>query len=265
MKKYLQNTLPDGGKKLLIVSIILTLAVAAALTIWGIYGIGEYGIALFILVPLLIGVMPAVIYSIKKPVTKRLSFLLALQTLGLLLVLLVVFAIEGLICIAMAAPVAILFTFIGSIIGYELAGKNHNPVSPLLILILLIPAVSFVESKTEPVVTPVTTSVIINADPSTVWSNVIAFPKIKGPEEFLFKTGIAYPTDATIKGSGAGAVRHCNFTTGAFVEPITIWNEPYMLAFDVEEQPAPMKELSFWDIKAPHLHDYFVSTKGQFN
>jgi hypothetical protein len=25
-----------------------------------------------------------------------------------------------------------------------------------------------------------------------------------------------------------------------------------------------MKELSFWDIDAPHLHDYFVSKKGQF-
>jgi hypothetical protein len=25
-----------------------------------------------------------------------------------------------------------------------------------------------------------------------------------------------------------------------------------------------MKELSFWDIDAPHLHDYFVSKQGQF-
>ena len=25
-----------------------------------------------------------------------------------------------------------------------------------------------------------------------------------------------------------------------------------------------MKELSFWDVDAPHLHDYFVSKKGQF-
>lgn len=25
-----------------------------------------------------------------------------------------------------------------------------------------------------------------------------------------------------------------------------------------------MKELSFWNINAPHLHDYFVSKKGQF-
>jgi hypothetical protein len=43
-----------------------------------------------------------------------------------------------------------------------------------------------------------------------------------------------------------------------------VWNEGKLLKFDVLEQPAPMKELSFWNIDAPHLHDYFVS-KGQFN
>ena len=59
-------------------------------------------------------------------------------------------------------------------------------------------------------------------------------------------------------------MRHCNFTTGSFVEPITTWNEPHLLQFDVLEQPQPLKEISFWDIDAPHLHDYFVSKKGEF-
>jgi hypothetical protein len=62
-----------------------------------------------------------------------------------------------------------------------------------------------------------------------------------------------------------GAVRHCNFTTGSFVEPITVWDEPRLLKFEVVEQPAPMKELSFWDIDAPHLHDYFFLSKDNSN
>jgi hypothetical protein len=32
----------------------------------------------------------------------------------------------------------------------------------------------------------------------------------------------------------------------------------------VVKQPAPLKEISFWDVNAPHLHDYFVSKQGQF-
>ena len=85
------------------------------------------------------------------------------------------------------------------------------------------------------------------------------------PDEWLFKTGIAYPTHAEIKGSGVGAVRYCNFTTGSFVEPITTWNEPTLLQFDVLDQPTPMRELNpFWDVHPPHLDGYFQSKKGQF-
>mgnify|MGYP002661044596 CR=1 FL=1 len=61
-----------------------------------------------------------------------------------------------------------------------------------------------------------------------------------------------------------GAIPHCNFNTASFVEPITVWDQPHLLKFTVDEQPAPMKEISFWDIDAPHLHDYFVSKEGQF-
>lgn len=93
---------------------------------------------------------------------------------------------------------------------------------------------------------------------------MIEFPQLEEPDELLFKAGIAYPVNAQIEGTGVGAVRHCNFTTGSFVEPITVWDEPRLLKFSVDEQPAPMKELSFWDIDAPHLHDYFVSKQGQF-
>jgi hypothetical protein len=67
-----------------------------------------------------------------------------------------------------------------------------------------------------------------------------------------------------ISGSGIGAIRHCNFSAGSFVEPVTVWTPPYLLGFDVDHQPAPMIELSMWDVKTPHLHDYFVSLRGQF-
>jgi hypothetical protein len=49
------------------------------------------------------------------------------------------------------------------------------------------------------------------------------------------------------------------------VEPITVWNKPKHLAFDVTENPPPMKELSLYeDMHAPHLHGHMVSKKGQF-
>ena len=110
----------------------------------------------------------------------------------------------------------------------------------------------------------VATSLEINASIQTVWGNVIHFSPLDEPKEFIFKAGIAYPISAQIDGHGVGAVRHCNFSTGSFSEPITVWNEPYLLKFSVNNQPEPMKEISFYDIHPNHLHGYWVSQKGQF-
>ncbi len=88
---------------------------------------------------------------------------------------------------------------------------------------------------------------------------------IEKPTEWIFKTGIAYPVDAEIEGHGIGAIRSCNFTTGSFVEPITKWDEPTLLQFDVLDQPTPMRALNpFWDVHPPNLNGYFQSKKGQF-
>lgn len=265
MKTDLQNLLPDNDESRKRFAVGLTVIVAGLLTLLGIYGIGEYGMALFLLTPLFIGAAPTILYGQKKSVSKKESFLLALCTLAIFSLLLLLFAMEGLICIIMALPIALLLAWIGSIIGCELIKKAPKTGSTtLLILVGIIPTVAFTEKDIYPSLTQVTTSIIIDAPPKTVWENVVEFPQLSEPTEFIFKTGIAYPINATIIGKGVGAIRHCNFTTGSFVEPITIWDEPKLLKFSVVEQPAPMKEIGFWDIDAPHLHDYFVSKEGQF-
>lgn len=260
-----EKILPNNIKKRKWTAVGLTSALSGLLTIWGIYGIGEYGIALFVITPLFIGVSSTILYGYKMGITKKSALGISFLTLAVLASGLFVFAIEGLICLFMAAPAAILLTWLGSLIGYALLNKTPDNELPVLLLLLgLIPTMAFMEREHVPALTAVVTSVEIAADPMTVWNNVVAFPQLPEPDEFIFKTGIAYPVNAKIDGAGVGAIRHCNFTTGSFVEPVTAWEEARILAFDVAEQPATMNELSFWDIDAPHLHDYFVSRKGQF-
>jgi hypothetical protein len=70
---------------------------------------------------------------------------------------------------------------------------------------------------------------------------------------------------ARIDGEGVGAVRNCEFSTGPFVEPITTWDPPSRLAFDVRSQPPSMTELSpYRNVKAAHLEGYMVSKRGEF-
>src|SRR5688572_20460078 len=60
-------------------------------------------------------------------------------------------------------------------------------------------------------------------------------------------------------------MRHCEFSTGEFLEPITVWNQPSLLRFSVVNSPSPMKEMSLYShIEPPHLHGYMVSRQGQF-
>ena len=73
------------------------------------------------------------------------------------------------------------------------------------------------------------------------------------------------PLRAHIEGTGVGAVRHCVFSTGTFVEPITVWEPGRRLAFDVAEQPAPLTEWSPWDdLAPPHLNGFFRTRRGEF-
>ena len=54
-------------------------------------------------------------------------------------------------------------------------------------------------------------------------------------------------------------------STGQFQEPITAWNAPTLLKFDVEKYPPPMKEWSpFSNIHPPHLDNFLVSKGGEF-
>lgn len=108
-------------------------------------------------------------------------------------------------------------------------------------------------------------SIEVDANQSEVWNQLVAFSAIDEPTDWLFKTGVAYPTHSEITGTGVGAVRECHFTTGPFIEPITSWDEPNRLAFSVQDQPPPMVEWSFGDqIDAAHLDGYFQSHKGEF-
>lgn len=243
----------------------LTLIINFLVTWFSIYTINSYGFVLFLLCPISMGFLPG--YFIVRPGDQHKSFdffrygLIALffYYLGIFM-----FAMEGVICLAMALPLALLFVYFGSLISKSFHASSYkSDVLPVLFMLSL-PFLSFAEKDFMPDLTQVSTEIVIDAPIDQVWEHIIVFPELDAPTEYLFKTGISYPLNATIEGSGVGAIRRCNFTTGSFVEPITVWNPSHLLAFDVLEQPAPLKELSIYDLHAPHIDDYFVSKKGEF-
>jgi hypothetical protein len=185
------------------------------------------------------------------------------------------FAIEGLICLIMAAPLGIVLALFGGFMGHIIQRRDAPPVETphvytahaFALVLLALPALMLLEHTLglEPPLRAVRTSIVIDAPPQRVWPKLVAFSELPPPQEKLFQTGIAYPIRAEIEGHGVGAVRHCVFSTGAFVEPIEVWDEPRLLKFGVTSQPPIMDEMSpYPHLDPPHLNNYLHSRQGQF-
>lgn len=226
----------------------------------------SYGSALFIGAPFASGFVAAFTLLKRKPAA-TLAQCLGVATLAVVAAgtAFLLIAWEGVVCMIMAAPIAIAFASIGAIAGRMCARPAMN-ASPVLVLLALWPLLTAAEaSVARPRLREVLSVIEVDRAPSRVWPHVIAFASLPAPTEWLFKTGIAYPVRARIEGQGVGAVRYCEFSTGAFVEPITVWDAPYRLGFSVTQQPRPMDELTpYDDVLAPHLDSSLRSRRGEF-
>jgi hypothetical protein len=248
----------------------VTIAIGSMFTVLGTEVLRSYGWGLFVALPFCLGLFSVLMYSYHEPRSYGSCMSVSLVPIALLGAVLLLAAIEGLICILMAAPFALALAALGGMLGYAIqTGYWLNKGTPAMLSIVLLftPAFQGVERWVRPPAETfeVRTVIEVNAPPEKVWNQVVAFAEIPPPKELLFRAGIAYPIRAEISGYGVGAVRHCIFSTGPFAEPIEVWDKPRLLKFGVTANPAPLNELSpYGDIRPPHLHGYFVSKQGQF-
>ncbi|HMO84005.1 MAG TPA: SRPBCC family protein, partial [Lacipirellulaceae bacterium] len=242
---------------------------AIGLTVLSIYALGSYGAALFFGTPLLSGAIASFTYNFERRRGWAGSLLISLLPVIAVGAALIVLALEGAICLVMAAPIMLPLALVGGAFGKTIASLSRADVQrsrELAGCLVVLPLLALGETRLpHNYEFCATSSVEVDAPPEVVWRNVVDFPPIESPEPWLFRLGIAGPQGARIEGQGVGAVRHCDFSTGSFVEPITAWDEPRRLAFDVTDQPDPMFELSpYREVRPPHLAGSFRSTRGQF-
>jgi uncharacterized membrane protein YhaH (DUF805 family) len=251
-------------------AVAITIVMGSVFTLFGTRVLESYGWGLYVALPFCLGLFSVLVYSYHEPRTYSSCMAVSLVPIALLGGALILVAIEGLICILMAAPFALALAALGGMLGYAIqAGYWLNKGTPAMMSIVLLftPAFQGAErlAHLQAETFEVRTAIEVNAPPEKVWNQVVAFAEIPPPTELLFRAGIAYPIRAEISGHGVGAVRHCIFSTGPFAEPIEVWDEPRLLKFGVTANPAPLNELSpYGNIQPPHLHGYFVSKQGQF-
>lgn len=247
-------------------SIAAGLAVALPTILISVLVVERYTASLFLGTPFSLGAITAYIYNRGGPRTFGQTIEVVLIALVILGGAVILFALEGLICVAMAFPVALAVAGLGAVLGRVLAHAAPDEGFTGGGMALLVPVAGLLGAPARPgVEREVVTAIEIAAPPEQVWPHVVAFAELPAPDEWLFRTGLAYPVRARIDGAGVGALRRCEFSTGAFVEPITVWDEPRRLAFDVVAQPVPLEEWSpYRKVYAAHLDAGFRARRGEF-
>ena len=227
---------------------------------------GAYGWGLFVLTPLTVGMTTAYIANRETDIgmSSTTGLVFAAAALGSLA--LIVFALEGLICIILVSPLAAGAAYVGGAIGHALASAGHRRGKPLLAVALL-PAVFALEAAMPPsVVIATNQSIDIAAPPSAVWRALTSDAPIAAPPGVVARAGLAYPVRGRLLGHGVGAVRLGEFSTGVARERIIVWEPERHLAFEVLEQPPAMEEMSpYRRVHAPHVQGYFDTGETRFD
>jgi Polyketide cyclase / dehydrase and lipid transport len=222
---------------------------------------GVYGLTLFLVSPAMLGAIISALVPSKSGSAAFAvgAFAAILGAFGLLLT-----GVEGAICSVMSLPLTIPAGGFGSWLVFRFQTERTNPRG--VAMLLLVPGVTLgFDTTAQPPVYEVRSSIEIAASPEQVWPHVVAFAKMPEPSEWYFHTGLAYPTAARIEGSGLGARRYCDLSTGPVVESVEVWDEPRLLRFGVIDTPPPMREWSpYGEVSARHLHGYMISREGQF-
>ena len=262
--------LPESAVGSAAMSLLITVPVGLGAALLGTQVLANYGWGLFVAIPFTMGFAAALVYGLRQPRSMGGCIGVACLSVALLGAALIGLAFEGMVCLIMATPIALPLAAFGGLCAYHVQRRRWFQTDAPVVLSVLLIFVPGVEWTEHAAVRPsptfvVHTAIDVQAPPEKVWHEVVAFSEIPPPTEWMFRAGIAYPIRAEMVGSGIGAERHCVFSTGAFVEPIKIWDEPRLLKFSVTSNPPPMEEWTpYSHIEPPHLHGFLESEGGQF-
>lgn len=267
---WLARVIPDSKLGSAAVGMAMTVGMGLGVMALSVNVFHDYGLGLFVLVPFCCGLVAVLVHGFHQPRSMGECVLGAVIAVTLLGVCLMAFALEGAICILMAAPLALPLAILGGVVGHAIqgCGRGRREVPPVIgAMSLALPLLLGVEHAGQPrsPLLEVRSVVEIAAAPERVWPQVVAFAELPAPTEWLFRSGVAYPQRAEIAGQGVGAIRYCVFSTGAFEEPIEVWDEPRLLRFGVTKNPPPMEEWTpYTHVHPPHLDGFLMSERGQF-
>src|SRR5467141_3596566 len=137
--RKLDRWIPRGAMGAAAAAIGMTIAIGSMFTALGTQVLQSYGWGLFVALPLCLGLFSVLVYSYHEPRSYGSCMSVSLVPIALLGGVLILVAIEGLICILMAAPFALGLAALGGMLGYAIqAGYWLHKDTPVMMSIVLL-------------------------------------------------------------------------------------------------------------------------------
>src|SRR5690606_26133928 len=136
----------------------------------------DYGWGLFIGVPFMLGLVGTLLDAATAPRSLGRATAISALSVALVGVLIIAIAVEGVICVVMASPLALGLSMFGGLVGWLIqrerwrfrAGEAARVYGfAFVVLPLLLVAENRI--STAPIVTAATTSIRVAASPDVVW------------------------------------------------------------------------------------------------
>jgi len=260
------NARPVSGWAVATQGLIAGGGLTIASVILGALVFGTYGYGMFVVSPFIIGAMTAFIGNRRQDrgAARTNNLVLAATALGA--IGLVATALEGIVCIVLAAPLVAGLALVGGMFGRWMARYSNGRRSRTAYAFALVPMM-FGTENLLPAETDFSTvqTIEIDAPPARVWQALIHMDEITEPLALPFRLGVAYPLRGEIEGEGVGALRRGEFSTGTALERVTAWEPGRKLAFTVLTDVPAMHELSpYQHVHAPHVEGYFRTGETSF-
>jgi hypothetical protein len=221
---------------------------------------------MFVISPFVVGATTAYFANRQAEIDATRTVQLVLCATALGGIALIGFALEGAVCIVMAAPLGALAALAGGALGRGIALSTKRSPAHTVSAVALLPLAFALERAFPPAASFDTTeTVVVEAPSELVWKAIVQMAPIDAPPALPFRLGVAYPVGGEIIGEGVGAVRRGEFSTGTAIEQVTEWIAPRKLSFVVLDDVPSMRELSPYEhVHAPHVAGYFRTTRTSF-
>jgi hypothetical protein len=234
--------------------------------------VGVMSLAFLFVMPLASGFLSVYFAEIRQSQSVVVWLLVPWLTVAGGCAAMLIFLIEGWICILMYLPVGLAFSSVGGVVAGLIArNKRLKRVGDITTAcILFLPFVfgsieSLLFNRRE--IRTVENVIDVQASPAAVWNQIKTVPAIRKDElqtSWSHRIGFPDPIAATLSYEGVGGVRRASFDGGVlFIETVDIWEPQHWLAFSIHPETAQIPNTTL-DEHVTVGGPYFDVLRGEY-